>query len=93
MDRADRMRDTLPYGKWTTKDGMEVLFNRHYQPIWKKDSSGVVTEANKNWWVPNILLQEFYYDDSSPPYGRRNSNKTKQSYNKCISALASFGVY
>jgi hypothetical protein len=37
LPAAERvMRRRLPYGSWTRADGREVLFNRHYQPIWQR---------------------------------------------------------
>lgn len=88
--RAEYIRSTYPYGKWATKDGTQVLFNRHYQPIWKKRPDGVVVEAKKDWWVPEIVTQEHYYDESCPPYGNYNLAKTRKTRERCNKVLDEF---
>jgi hypothetical protein len=30
----------LGYGKWTTRNGREVVFNCRYRPLWERVSSG-----------------------------------------------------
>jgi hypothetical protein len=85
-------RVTLPYGKWTTEDGTEVLFNRKYQPIWVKHPDGKVDSAARDWWVSNIVKQEWYYDDSNRPYGDRRLKRTHDSLARCYAALNKFGV-
>ena len=84
-------RVTLPYGKWTTEDGTEVLFNRKYQPIWVRHTNKKADIAALDWWVPGIVKQEFYYDESNPPYGRR-LKRTRDSLARCLAALNEFGV-
>lgn len=84
-------RVTLPYGKWTTEDGTEVLFNRKYQPIWVKHPNKKANIAAPDWWVPGIVKQEFYYDESNSPYNRR-SKRTRDSVARCYAALNEFGV-
>jgi len=61
-------RCTLPYGCWTCADGREVLFNRHYQPIWQRHH-GVVTPARSQWvdWVDPF----HFYLDSDIRHTRR----------------------
>lgn len=88
----DYIRAVFPYGKWVTEDGTEILFNRNYQPIWMKRSSGEVTKADPNWWVPNILTQEWYYDETCPPYGDGRKTMTKNSLQRVIDALNKFGI-
>jgi len=85
-------RVTLPYGKWTTKDGTEVLFNRKYQPIWVKHFDRKADIAALDWWVPNIVKQEWYYNDGNPPYGDRRLKRTRDSAARCYAALNEFGV-
>lgn len=79
------MRIVLPYGKWTCVDGTEVLFNRDYRPIWKKQSNGTVVAANPNEWV-TFKDQEFLFGDHNPPREDRNSHRI------CINLLRNWGV-
>ena len=88
----DYMRSTLPYGVWVTQQGTEILFNRNYQPMWVKNPSGQITEADPNWWVPNIVKQEWYYDDNCPPYGDGRKAETKNSLKRVVEALNNFGI-
>lgn len=85
-------RVAYPYGKWTTKDGAEVLFNREYQPIWVKHPDGKVDSAARDWWVPNIVKQEWYYNDSNPPNDDRRLKNACDSLIRCSKALKEFGV-
>lgn len=85
-------RTTYPYGKWTTKDGTEVLFNRKYQPIWMKHPDGKVSSAPRDWWVPNIVKQEWYYNNGNRPYGDRRLKVVRDSLKRCLAALVEFGV-
>jgi hypothetical protein len=59
-------RRMLPYGKWTCADGREVVFNREYQPIFQR-KDGVVSHADRNEYVKNIVKTEMYYDDGCAP--------------------------
>jgi hypothetical protein len=94
MREAEReyYRVTYPYGKWTTEDGTEVLFNRKYQPIWVKHPDGKVDSAARDWWVSNIVKQEWYYDDSNRPYDDQRLKSTRDSLTRCSAALNEFGV-
>lgn len=92
VKNRDYMRLTLPYGMWTTEQGTKVLFNRNYQPIWVMQPSGEVTEANRDWWVPDIVTQEWYYNDDCPPYGDGRKTETKNSLKRIVEALNDFGV-
>jgi hypothetical protein len=59
-------RRSLPYGKWTCEDGREVVFNREYQPIFQR-VDGVVSYANRDEFVENIVSVELYYQDIDSP--------------------------
>ncbi|MEI7607263.1 MAG: hypothetical protein WCJ64_07750 [Rhodospirillaceae bacterium] len=39
----------LPYGVWVLEDGSEVIFNRGYSPIWRKDAAGQVVPVEHHW--------------------------------------------
>jgi len=77
----------LPYGKWTCTDGKEVLFNRDYAPIWKKDLKGKVTKVDADTWVENIDQSEHYYDDRTAPY-----RGDKRTLKVCEKVLEDWGV-
>ncbi|MEI7608736.1 MAG: hypothetical protein WCJ64_15265 [Rhodospirillaceae bacterium] len=40
---------TLPYGVWVMEDGSEIIFNREYSPIWRKDPAGRVRQMEHEW--------------------------------------------
>jgi hypothetical protein len=51
----------LPYGLWRCADGREVLFNRHYRPIWQRDRvDGYVYPADPDERVPWQRVEYFY---------------------------------
>lgn len=60
------IRRMLPYGKWTCKDGREVLFNREYQTIAQR-VNGVVSYMDRNEWIKDIATCEHYYLDHCTP--------------------------
>ena len=57
-------RTELPYGLWTCADGREVLFNRHYQPIYERLNRGKAMPSNRGEWV-TFAHQQWFYTDSS----------------------------
>jgi hypothetical protein len=79
------MRIVLPYGKWTCADGTEVLFNRDYRPIWKKQPDGTVKAADPNEWII-FAKQDYLFGDHNTPHEDRNS------YQRCINQLRDWGV-
>src|SRR4051812_39497549 len=48
---ADVIRKSLLYGMWTCADGGQVLFNRHYHPIWWRYPPHPATAADPGEWV------------------------------------------
>lgn len=88
----DQIRLEMPYGMWATEEGTKVLFNRKYQPIWAKYPSGQIVKPDPNWWVQNIVTQEYYYDDGCPPYGDGRRTETKNAMKRIIEALHKFGI-
>lgn len=79
------MRIVLPYGKWTCVDGTEVLFNRDYFPIWKKQANGVIIAADPLEWV-RFSKEEYFFGDHNNPYEDRDSNRV------CMTQLHEWGV-
>jgi hypothetical protein len=80
--RDDR-KHNLPYGKWTCKDGREVLFNRFYKPLLQRTDESTAEPADPNEWVADIDKQEWFYVDDTPEREKRKS---------AIAVLTSWGV-
>ena len=79
------MRLYLPYGKWTCADGMEILFNRDYRPIWEKRPDGTVIAANPDEWIV-FSKQEFCFGDARIP------PSDKATFRLCCNILKEWGV-
>jgi len=74
----------IPYGKWTCADGREVLFNRHYSPIYQRATATWPCErANQYEWVP-FVKQEWFYNDA---------HTVKQSIKIGLRVLRSWGLH
>jgi hypothetical protein len=73
---SDRLKvfrwDHLPYGRWPTESGREILFNRHYQPIWERHADGHPVPANRREWVSDIIKEKtvYFYNDGTPDKAR-----------------------
>jgi len=76
----------LPYGKWTFANGREILFNRHYEPIFERTNGNSAIIANHDEYVKDIQKEEWYYDDSCVPCNN------KRTFNKCLKVLREFGI-
>jgi hypothetical protein len=81
----------LPYGIWVEADGSQVLFNRKYQPIWRKKPDGTVSRVDdpigpggKMWihWVD----QNWFFNDGNTPWHNKKTLKL------CQDVLIQFGV-
>jgi hypothetical protein len=70
-----RKRDPLPYGIWTLIDGTEVLYDREYQPRWRRKGKGEPAVAMKPYWIDDIAKKEWLYD---PTPGPLNSAEMKR---------------
>jgi hypothetical protein len=79
----EHMRAELPYGVWECDDGTRYLFNRKYEPIWRRTPAGVVSAVVGKFWV-HWAKQEWFYNDDNPPW--RNSKTRKL----CETILDSF---
>ncbi len=80
------MRLWLPYGKATTADGEEFLFNRDYMPIWKKSTNGTVSSVSPALHIDKTG-SEVFFNDGNAPWHRH-----KDSHEKCFNALKEWGV-
>jgi hypothetical protein len=76
-------RCSLPYGLWTCADGTEVLFNRHYEPLWER-ANGVVTDISGGAWVPH-QTEKFFYTDSD----RRSLRAMRRKLTDVLTAFKS----
>lgn len=74
---------TLPYGKWTTKDNKEYLFNRDYEPIqgWDLENNTLIIVSSFNW-IQEIVKEEFYYNGDCYP------TRNEKTLRKCWDILA-----
>lgn len=81
INRIQKMKKELPYGKFIFRDGGQVLFNRHYEPIIHRDQIDVDGVKTK---IPSAEKQ-WFYDDSNPPW------LDIRTYEKCRAVLWAFG--
>ncbi|MGH9676259.1 MAG: hypothetical protein ACRD36_04090 [Candidatus Acidiferrum sp.] len=85
----------LPYGKWTCADGREVLFNRHYEPIWERSPGMPTQRADPDEWVHYIRREYIYIDDQASPLPRlppRSARGAAQNMVRCLRVLKEFGA-
>lgn len=57
---------TLPYGRWTTEDGTEFIFNRNYQPMFSL-KNGKKEFVLPSFYVYKIVKVEYFYGDHNNP--------------------------
>jgi hypothetical protein len=76
---------TLPYGKWTTKNGEEYLFNREYEPIagWDNNTNTPIPVLPTTW-IHDIVQTEGYYGGDNGEY----PTYCVKTFNKCMNILA-----
>ncbi len=85
FSQARACRSVLPYGQWTTRNGDIVLFNRSYAPFAIKYPDGMF-ELCDRFWVNDIVKQEFFWDDWTSPWRKR------ESIGKCCKILSQWGI-
>lgn len=56
------LRWRLPYGKWTTKSGREVIYDRAYRPLLERLPDGTLREGNMHEWVRYIVKNDYTYN-------------------------------
>jgi hypothetical protein len=83
-NETERMRQELPYGVWTCADGTEVLFNRRYQPIWRRTPGGAVKPTKRDEWIDRIADQKWIFGDGDPPW------RSPESRRRCEKVLDDF---
>jgi hypothetical protein len=79
----------VPYGKWTTADGREVLHNRAYRPILEKYPGQPARAARPGEWVKDIVTAENFWDDYDSPLHDKPGTKALRRVN---AVLAKWGM-
>jgi hypothetical protein len=60
-----RQKLRLPYGRWITEDGTEVLYNRKYQPLFVWRAGTDKPERCDPHWIDGIVDEGWFYSDAS----------------------------
>lgn len=88
-DTKKTMTDTLiykslPYGKWTTADECEYLFNRDYEPIlgWDNKTSAAIPVLPTTWIRDIVNAEHYYGEDVDYP------TESVKTMRKCMNILA-----
>ncbi len=63
------LRLFMPYGKYICLDGSEVLYNRDYRPLWKKDPDGTVTRVASDLFIEHDKSEGFFGGENLPAWG------------------------
>jgi hypothetical protein len=79
-------RHVLPYGKWTCRDGREVLFNRDYRPILQRRPNRPVEVADPSERIPFIQQMWFYSEEELVGRSRVPSKRLLQRINGALAA-------
>ena len=76
--------DILPYGMFITADGTEILFDRHYSPMYARDADGDNARRAKKGFVKNVVKQVWFYNDK---HSLMNSDKALSRSEKALIAF------
>jgi len=58
----------FPYGLWQWRDGREVLFDRNYDPLWKREPDGIIELATSRDTGYSVNVNErFFFIKSGNP--------------------------
>ena len=85
LDNQVELKDVLPYGMYITADGTEVLFDRHYDPMYARDAKGDNVQRASGF-VENVVKQVWFYNDTN---SLMNSSEARLRSEK---ALVSFVI-
>jgi cytochrome oxidase assembly protein ShyY1 len=73
-----------------TKDGEEVLFDRGYSPMLRRDKDK--TNVRKaSGWIDHVA-QVWFYNDANSPRGPRRLKRTKDTISRCDMVLEAFNA-
>lgn len=72
------LRLFMPYGKWVCPDGSEVLYNRDYRPLWKRETDGTVTSIDSTLYIDHDRGKtEGYFNTKNTPLWN-NADKIRE---------------
>ena len=85
-------RISIPYGRWTCEDGTEIIFNREYQPMFKRadlTNSFMLPDT----WIKDIVKTEYLYSDHNSPVSYllrkfKGMSLSKMHSTECRNSLA-----
>lgn len=71
--KIQKMKKELPYGKYIFQDGSQILFNRHYEPLFLVD----VDPIQKEILLAKIesAKKQWFYTDSNSPWNNQEALK------------------
>lgn len=95
LDRDDIMRlpvvdrsEREPYGAYITAGGEEVLFDRGYEPLLRRDVDGA-NARKASGWIEHVA-QVWFYTDANSPRGSRRLKRTRDTIYRCEMVLDAF---
>ena len=77
--------DILPYGMFTTADGSEVLFDRHYRPMYARDANGENVQRAYGF-IEDVVKQSWFYDDDN------SLSDSQEAVHRSEKALVAFAI-
>jgi hypothetical protein len=77
------LRWRLPYGRWLTKSGREILHDRAYRPLIERHQDGSLHEGDINEFVHDVAVEgwSIYTDETD----------RKEMLKRALAALAEWG--
>ena len=69
------------YGAYITEDGEEILFDRGYNPMVRRDADKTNVRKASGWI--NHVAQVWFYDDGNSPRGSKRLKRTKDTITRC----------
>jgi len=86
LPSVDAVRE--PYGAYITEQGEEILFDRGYSPILRRNADKADVRKASGW-IKHVA-QVWFYDDSNSPRGPRRLKRTKDTIRRCDMVLDAF---
>jgi len=80
LDNQVDLYDVLPYGMYITADGTEILFDRHYDPMYARDAKGDNVQRASGF-VENVVKQVWFYNDK---HSLMNSSEARLRSEKAL---------
>lgn len=79
-----------PYGAYITEDGEEILFDRGYNPMLRRNADKT-NPRKASGWIPHVA-QVWFYTDADSPRGPRRLKRTKDTIRRCEMVLEAFNA-